>query len=101
GTAALLALSVFGSARAATATGEPAAPYVEPDTVDLLLICNDALRLNPTYAAARAQYEAAQQAIPLARGKLLPQLGARAQIDRVNEDIEGNYYGVVDISISE
>lgn len=100
GSAVLVGLAMFGTARAATIDDAPP-PYVEPEFADLLTICNDALLANPTYLAARSAYDAAQEAIPLARGKLLPQLGAAAQIDRVNEDIEGNYYSVVDISISE
>lgn len=100
GCAVLMVFAALGTARAAT-VDDPPPPYVEPEFTDLLAICNDALLSNPSYAAARSAYQAAQEAIPLARGKLLPQLGVRAQIDRVNEDIEGNYYGVVDISISE
>lgn len=100
GCAVMMAVAVLGSARAETMDDAPP-PYVEPEFADLLAICNDALLFNPTYAAARSAYQAAQEAIPLARGKLLPQLGARAQVDRVNEDIQGNYYGAVDISISE
>jgi outer membrane protein len=64
---------------------------------DLLGVCNDALQGNAGYRAARAEFEAARELLPQAQGKLLPQLGLRAQYDWLHEQISGNYYGVVDI----
>lgn len=73
-----------------------AAPAQAAATVDLLAVCNDALQANPAYRAARAQYRAAQEIVPQAKGKLLPQLGVTARYDWIDEQIKGNYYGVVD-----
>lgn len=82
------------------AVGLPVAAQ-PPAAADLLTICNDALLSNPAYGAARAQYMAALEAVPLARGKLLPQLGARAQYDWTRDHIEGTFYGIVDIDDSD
>lgn len=76
------------------ALGAGAAQAAGP--ADLLAVCNDALQANPAYRAARAQYRAAQELAPQAKGKLLPQLGIRAQYDWINEAIDGDYYGVLD-----
>ena len=76
-------------------------PAPNDGPADLLTICNDALQFNPTYAAVRAQFEAAKELKPLARGKLLPQLGVRGQFDWVHQSIEGTYYGIIDINASD
>lgn len=75
------------------------APLTMAQTVgsDLLAVCNDALQSNAGYRAARAEFEAARELLPQAHGKLLPQLGVRAQYDWLHESISGSYYGVVDI----
>lgn len=71
---------------------------MEPTPVDLLTIANDALQHNAGYKAARAEYVAARELVPQATGKLLPQLGVKAQADWIDESIEGDYYGVVDVN---
>ncbi|MDP9142536.1 MAG: TolC family outer membrane protein [Pseudomonadota bacterium] len=84
----------------AQSAAEPAAAPATEGAVtplgDLLAVCNDALQANPAYRAARAQYRAAKELLPQASGKLLPQLGLRAQYDWIDESITGDYYGVVD-----
>lgn len=82
---ALLALALAPQAIAQTAGS------------DLLGVCNDALQGNAGYRAARAEFEAARELLPQAQGKLLPQLGALGQYNRMHERITGNYYGVIDI----
>ncbi len=67
------------------------------EPVDLLAICNDALNLNPRYAAARAEYLAARELVPIATGKLLPQFGLTGQANYVHHRVQGDYYGLVDI----
>ncbi|MES0875436.1 TolC family outer membrane protein [Sinimarinibacterium thermocellulolyticum] len=64
---------------------------------DLLAVCNDALQNNAGYRAARAEYQAARELLPQAQGKLLPQLGLRAQYDWLHEHITGDYFGVIGI----
>ncbi|MFC4250998.1 TolC family outer membrane protein [Sinimarinibacterium flocculans] len=74
------------------------APVMAQDTAsDLLAVCNDALQGNAGYRAARAEFLAARELLPQAKGKLLPQLGVRAQYDWLHEHITGDYYGIVDI----
>ncbi|MGH8444039.1 MAG: TolC family protein, partial [Solimonas sp.] len=80
---------------------ELAAAVAPSGAADLLSICNDALQLNPAYESARAQFFAAKEAMPLAQGKLLPQLGALAQYDWTHERIDGTYYGITGLSASE
>lgn len=79
-----LALGIVGGAAAA-----------EP--VDLLAICNDALRLNPRYAAARAEYLAARELVPIAQGKLLPQIGLTGEANYISHRVQGDFFGQFDI----
>ncbi len=88
-------LIVASAANAQPVAEAPPAPTVTA-VGDLLAVCNDALQANAAYRAARAQYRAALELLPQATGKLLPQLGVRAQYDWIDESIEGNYYGIVD-----
>ncbi len=68
------------------------------EPVDLLSIATDALSLNPRYAAARAEYLAARELVPIAKGKLLPQIGLMGSADWTEQDVEGEYYGIRDIN---
>ncbi|AXQ28340.1 hypothetical protein D0B54_06440 [Solimonas sp. K1W22B-7] len=61
---------------------------------DLLSVYSDALERNPQYRADAAQYRAAQELVPAAFGKLLPQIGLRARYEHIWENIEGQYYNV-------
>lgn len=90
----MLRVTVLGAALlcAVLATGAARA-----EAVDLLTICNDALRLNPRYAAARAEYLAARELVPLAQGKLLPQVGLMGTADWTDQHIDGTYYGIPDV----
>ncbi len=60
---------------------------------DLLSLYREALVNNPTYAAARADYAAAQQLVPQARGQLLPNVGLNAQATRMQVDNETSFLG--------
>ncbi|TJY56729.1 hypothetical protein E4T66_19405 [Sinimarinibacterium sp. CAU 1509] len=88
-TAALASVCVTTAAVAASPTAN--------DLADLLTASNDALQYNPEYVAARAEFVAARELVPQAKGKLLPQLGLKSQYDFVHESVSGDYYGVVDI----
>ncbi len=52
----------------------------------LLQVYRDALANDPTYAAARAQYQANQELVPQARAGLLPTAGLSASATRANYD---------------
>lgn len=54
----------------------------------LLQLYRDALANDPTYAAARAQYQANQEAVPQARAGLLPTVGLSATYERSNNDYD-------------
>jgi outer membrane protein len=58
---------------------------------DLLSVCNDALQFNPSYESARAQFYAAKDLVPLAKGKLLPQLGVGAEADWIHDETDVRY----------
>ena len=83
--AGLLALLLMGGAATAA----------EP--VDLLEICNDALNLNPRYAAARAEYLAARELVPIAQGKLLPQIGLSGEANYISHRVQGDFFGLIDV----
>jgi len=83
----LCVLSLQAAAQSATSESSPA-----PDApVDLLAVCSDALQFNPNYEAARAQFFATKDLMPLAKGKLLPQLGFGAQASWNYQDAEVRY----------
>jgi outer membrane protein len=69
----------------------------QAEPVDLLAIATDALALNPRYAAARAEYQAARELVPIAQGKLLPQVGLLGTADWTDQHIEGTYYGIPNV----
>lgn len=69
-----------------------AGPATAQSSTDLLTVYTDALERNPQYRAEAAQYRAAQELVPAAFGKLLPQVGLRARYERIWENIEGQYY---------
>ncbi len=54
----------------------------------LLQFYRDALANDPTYAAARAQYQANQEAVPQARAGLLPVIGLSGTAQRENYDYD-------------
>ena len=68
---------------------------------DILTAYNDALEGNARHRAIVSQYQAAQQLVPAARGKLLPQVALRARYDWVWEDIEGTYYQIPNVDSSD
>lgn len=72
-----------------------AATAQEP-IADLMRVTNDALQFNPGYAAARAEYAAAREKLPIATGKLLPQIGVSAQYDWRHQSVQGDYFGEFD-----
>src|SRR5690606_38060121 len=90
----VLGLTVTAAARPAAPAGDDASPQAASALADLLSVCNDALQFNPAYRAARADFRVAGDLIHQATGKLLPQVGVRAQYDWINEKISGNYYGL-------
>ncbi len=95
-----LGITLGLSAMAAVpALAQQAAPA--SGVTDLLAVSNDALQFNPGYAAARAELAAAQETVPQAVGKLLPQVGFQTQYDYVHESVEGDYYGVANIDRSD
>ncbi|WP_028080274.1 TolC family protein [Solimonas soli] len=83
----LCVLSLQAAAQGATSEASPApgAP------ADLLSVCSDALQFNSNYESARAQFYAAKDLLPLAKGKLLPQLGLGAQLNWTHEDADIHY----------
>lgn len=86
---------------AAQAAAQDAASPPPSGPADLLSICGDALQLNPAYEAARAQFFAARQLLPLARGKLLPQLEAGAQFAWTHDDTDVTYYDIYHVSVND
>lgn len=68
---------------------------------DLLAVYSDALERNPQYRADAAQYHAAQQLVPAAFGKMLPQIGLRARYEHIWEKIDGQYYNVQNFSFDD
>lgn len=89
GAAFLLAAALVPAAQAAAGSA------------DILTAYNDALEGNARHRAIVSQYQAAQQLVPAARGKLLPQVGLRARYDWVWEDIEGTYYQIPNVDSSD
>lgn len=64
----------------------------------LLALYTEALDHNAAYRAQAAQMQMIAELEPQAVGKLRPQLGVRGSYDHVHEDIDGSYYGVVDVA---
>ncbi|HEU4621160.1 MAG TPA: TolC family outer membrane protein [Burkholderiaceae bacterium] len=54
----------------------------------LLQVYRDALTNDPTFAAARAGYQASTEAVPQARAGLLPLVGASANVTRQKQEID-------------
>lgn len=63
----------------------------------LIQVYGDALKNNAAFRARLAQFEAINQVHEQARGQLLPQVGLRATYDYVHEEIQGQYFGIVDV----
>ncbi|SEQ05991.1 outer membrane protein [Solimonas aquatica] len=79
-----------GSCAVAAQTTEPAATASD---ADLLSISTEALQLNAAYQSAVKAYEAAQELVPQARGRLLPQLSASGAYDWQRQHVEGTLFG--------
>lgn len=92
-----IALAVLGGCLLAGFQGAASAQ----GSADLLTVYNDALERNPQYRAEAAQYRATQQLVPIAFGKLLPQVGLRARYEHIWENIEGQYYNVQNFSYDD
>ncbi|MEC9359750.1 MAG: TolC family outer membrane protein [Pseudomonadota bacterium] len=65
---------------------------------DLVAVYVNAIENNAAYRSAVLQYNAALEARPAARGKLLPQLGVQAEYDWIRQEVDGTYYGFEDVS---
>ncbi|MGD8428904.1 MAG: TolC family outer membrane protein [Ectothiorhodospiraceae bacterium] len=72
----LLAVSLIAAAGTASAAD------------DLLSLYKDARTSDPVFQQAIANVNAEREAIPQARGALLPEIGAQASYDRVNQDTD-------------
>ena len=59
-----------------------------PVRIDLVSVYQAALANNADLAAARAQFQATQEAVPQARAGLLPQLGAEAEIASTRTEVD-------------
>ena len=68
---------------------------------DLVTVYVNAIENNAAYRSAVMQYNAALEARPAARGKLLPQLGVQADYDWVRQEVDGTYYGFPAINRSD
>lgn len=68
---------------------------------DLLTAVNDALKTNPAYQATLDAYASAQQALPVARARQLPQLSIAGSYDYIDESVEGDYFGVRNIDVED
>lgn len=68
---------------------------------NLMTVVQQALNNNPGFHAAAAEYRAALEAGPLARGVMLPQLSAIGEYDRIKQAVEGDYFGIPDIDIED
>lgn len=82
-------------ATSVVAAPKPAVPPGVP--TGLVTLYADALDGNQTYQARLAEFRIAAELEPQAHGKLLPQVGLRGSYDYVHEDIEGTFFGVVDV----
>ncbi len=65
---------------------------------DLVTVYVNAIEHNAAYRSAVLQYNAALEARPAARGKLLPQLGVQAEYDWIHQEVDGTYYGFEGVS---
>jgi outer membrane protein len=83
------------------ATAASPAAMAAGGPVDILTAYNDALEGNARHRAIVSEYQAAQQLVPAARGKLLPQVALRARYDWVWEDIEGTYYQIPNVDSND
>lgn len=55
---------------------------------DLISVYRDALAQDPVYASARAAYEAAKEASPIARAAVLPSVSFSANVNRINSETD-------------
>ena len=65
-------------------------PFQVAGAVDLLDVYREALARDPVFAAARASYQAGQEALPQARAGLLPSVNLLANANRNQRETQGN-----------
>lgn len=70
---------------------------VVDNTPDLITVYKQAQAHSPDHRAALAEYRAAQEAGPQARGQLLPKLNASGGYSRVRQEVEGTILGLQDV----
>ncbi|MDT0497587.1 TolC family outer membrane protein [Algiphilus sp. W345] len=73
----------------------------QSQAADLVTVYVNAIENNAAYRSAVMQYNAALEARPAARGKLLPQLGVQADYDWIRQEVDGTYYGFPAINSSD
>jgi len=61
---------------------------VSANAADLISVYRDAVSQDPVYAAARATYEAAKEASPLARAATLPLISFGGSVNRINSETD-------------
>lgn len=77
------------------------APAAAEKVADLLTLYEEALQRNPGFRSTEAGAAAALQEEAVARAKLLPQLSAYGEARAVEERINGNFFGFVDVDRDE
>lgn len=63
----------------------------------LIQVYADALAHNAVFRARIARVQSVEQLHLQAEGQLLPQVGVRGSYDYVDEEIDGRYFGIVDV----
>lgn len=76
-------------------------PAAAPAAADLVDLYGHALTHNPAFRAGEAGEAAALEAERAARGQLLPQVSAFADAQRIDERIQGTFFGFPDVDRSE
>lgn len=88
-------------ASTAVAANPPNAAPVEAGPASLMQVYADALKHNAAFRARLAQVEVVDQTQRQVHGQLLPQVGLRGSYDYVQEQIEGTFFGRVDVDNDE
>lgn len=78
-----------------------ACPAAAQRPAELIQVYADALANNASFRARLAQVRAVDQLQLQAEGQLLPQLGLLGSYDYVDEQIEGRFFGLVDVDNDE
>ncbi|WP_420467102.1 TolC family outer membrane protein [Panacagrimonas sp.] len=89
--------SRWGAALAVLTGLTLALPAAAQKPADLIQIYADALANNASFRARLAKVEAVDQLHLQAEGQLLPQVGVLGSYDYVDEEIEGRFFGLVDV----